>query len=98
MLKSSLLRLYSADPSTFFNIRLGQQNLLTTYTCERSTNGGVTWTTIIMNCKMPPTNIGKRSINGPVGLNTIYASLMQQAITTASSGETVFCQNHHPWR
>jgi hypothetical protein len=28
------------DPSTFFNIRLGQQNLLTTYTCERSIDGG----------------------------------------------------------
>src|SRR5690349_15573409 len=27
------------DPTTFFNIRLGQQNLKTTYTCKRSMNG-----------------------------------------------------------
>src|ERR1700748_2701519 len=27
------------DPTTFFNIRLGQQNLKTTYTCEKSTDG-----------------------------------------------------------
>ncbi len=80
------------DPSTFFNIRLGQQNLPTTYTCERSTNGGQTWTTIVTSGKVPPPFIGERSINGPVGLNTSYASLMQQAITTASSGEPVFCR------
>jgi hypothetical protein len=79
------------DPSTFFNIRLGQQNLLTTYTCERSIDGGLTWQTIVTNGKVPPPYIGERSIDGPVGLNTSYASLMQQAITTANSGETVFC-------
>ncbi len=79
------------DPSTFFNIRLGQQNLLTTYTCERSTNGGQTWTTIVSSGKVPPNYIGERSINGPVGLNTSYAALMQQAIATATSGEQVFC-------
>src|SRR6478736_2224110 len=28
------------EPSTFFNIRLGKQNLKTTYTCEKSTSGG----------------------------------------------------------
>src|SRR5262245_43976169 len=28
------------DPTTFFNIRLGQQNLKTTYTAEKSINGG----------------------------------------------------------
>ena len=28
------------DPSTFFNIRLGKQNIKTTYTLERSINGG----------------------------------------------------------
>src|SRR5688572_2170859 len=32
------------DPTTFFNIRLGQQNLKTTYTLQRSTNGGSTFT------------------------------------------------------
>ena len=79
------------DPSTFFNIRLGKQNLLTTYLLERSTDGGISWTSIVTNGKVPPNYIGERSIDGPVGLNTPYASLMQQAITTASSGEKVFC-------
>src|SRR6476660_850979 len=31
------------DPTTFFNIRLGQQNLKTTYMCEKSTDGGLTF-------------------------------------------------------
>ncbi|MEL6652204.1 MAG: DUF4331 family protein, partial [Bacteroidota bacterium] len=30
------------DPTTFFNIRLGQENLKTTYTLERSIDGGMT--------------------------------------------------------
>ena len=30
------------DPTTFFNIRLGKENLKTTYTCERSMDGGRT--------------------------------------------------------
>lgn len=30
------------DPSTFFNIRLGQQNLKTTYVAEKSTDNGTT--------------------------------------------------------
>ena len=31
------------DPTTFFNIRLGKENLKTTYTLERSTDGGTRW-------------------------------------------------------
>src|SRR5580698_7378171 len=31
------------DPTTFFNIRLGKQNLKTTYRCEKSTDGGVSF-------------------------------------------------------
>ncbi|MEZ4825246.1 MAG: DUF4331 family protein [Bacteroidia bacterium] len=31
-----------SDPSTFFNIRLGLENLQTTYTMERSLDGGAT--------------------------------------------------------
>ena len=31
------------DPTTFFNIRLGKENLKTTYTLERSTDGGKNW-------------------------------------------------------
>ena len=31
------------DPTTFFNIRLGKENLKTTYTLERSIDGGRKW-------------------------------------------------------
>jgi hypothetical protein len=79
------------DPTTFFNIRLGQQNLKTTYTLEKSTNGGMSFTTIISNGIVPPPNIGERSINSGVGLNTTYSSLITNAITSASTGEKVFC-------
>jgi hypothetical protein len=81
------------DTTTFFNIRLGQQNLKTTYICEKSTDGGVTFTTIFSNGIVPPPNIGPRSIQGnPVGLNApSYASLIQAAIGTASTGEKLFC-------
>src|SRR3989344_6022088 len=34
------------DPTTFFNIRLGQENLKTTYVAEKSINGGA-FTTIV---------------------------------------------------
>ena len=79
------------DPTTFFNIRLGKQNIKTTYTCEKSINGGVSFTTIITNGSVPPTNIGPRSIGGPVGLNTDYDLLWDAAVTTASSGERIVC-------
>ncbi len=79
------------DPTTFFNIRLGQENLKTRYTLEKSTDGGSTFTTIVTNGVVPPPNIGDRSIEGAAGLNTTYASLFSGAITTASSGEQVFC-------
>ncbi|MCB0387059.1 MAG: DUF4331 domain-containing protein, partial [Bdellovibrionales bacterium] len=80
------------DPTTFFNIRLGQQNLLTTYTMEKSTNGGVSFTTVLSNGVVPPPNIGPRSIDDPtLGLNSTYAALINAAIGTASSGEKVYC-------
>ena len=80
------------DPTTFFNIRLGKRNLRTTYTMERSLDGGVTFNEIITNGEVPPPNIGPRSIESGVGLGVAsYASLMQSAITTTSSGEKVFC-------
>ncbi|MBL0005796.1 MAG: DUF4331 family protein [Saprospiraceae bacterium] len=79
------------DPSTFFYIRLGAQNHKTTYTLERSRDGGVTFTTLIEDGIVPPNNIGPRSINGPAGLNTTYAQLMQNALTTTADGERVFC-------
>jgi hypothetical protein len=80
------------DGSTFFNIRLGKQNLKTTYTCQKSTDGGTTWTTIISNGMVPANNIGPRSISSAVGLNTPdYNTLINNSIATASSGEQVFC-------
>ncbi|HRH37563.1 MAG TPA: DUF4331 domain-containing protein [Flavobacteriales bacterium] len=80
------------DPTTFFNIRLGQQNLLTVYTMEKSTDGGATWTTVLTNGAVPPPNIGPRSIEGGAGLNAAsYDALIASAILTASTGEKVYC-------
>jgi hypothetical protein len=80
------------DPSTFFNIRLGKQNLKTTYTCQKSTDGGATWTAIVSDGVVPPPNIGPRSIEGAAGLHAAsYRSLMTAAIATATTGEKVFC-------
>ncbi|MFN0276831.1 MAG: DUF4331 domain-containing protein [Chitinophagales bacterium] len=79
------------DPTTFFNIRLGLQNLKATYTCEKSTDGGLTFSTIVTEGPVPPPNIGARSIEGGAGLATTYDALMAAAIVSASSGETVFC-------
>lgn len=78
------------DGSTFFNIRLGQENLKTTYTLERSVDGGQTFTTIITDGYVPPYNIGPRSIQGGAGLNTTYQMLFEQGVMNASSGERVF--------
>ena len=80
------------DNTTFFNIRLGKQNLKTTYTLEKSTDGGKNFSAIITNGIVPPPNIGPRSISTTVGLNAPdYNSLITSAIATASSGEKVFC-------
>ncbi len=80
------------DPTTFFNIRLGKQNLRASYKLERSTDGGQNWQTIVENGIVPPPNIGPRSIQSGVGLGAAdYESLITGAITTASTGEKVFC-------
>jgi Domain of unknown function (DUF4331) len=80
------------DGTTFFNIRLGKQNIKTTYKCERSINGGATFATIIAAGIVPPNNIGPRSIESAVGLGaTDYNALMTAAIATSTSGEKVFC-------
>ena len=80
------------DPSTFFNIRLGKQNLKTTYDLERSINGGRSFNKIVSDGIVPPPNVGPRSISSPVGLNAPdYNTLINKAITTSSSGEKVFC-------
>ena len=81
------------DTTTFFNIRLGKQNQKTSYICERSMDGGVTFTTILANGVVPPPNIGPRSIVSTVGLGHAagYDDLMTTAIATATSGEKLFC-------
>ncbi len=81
----------SEDPTTFFNIRLGKQNLKDVYQCEKSTDGGKTFTTIVTNGKVPPNNIGPRSIDSAVGLGTSYDALIAADVSTASSGEKIFC-------
>ena len=86
-------RRVNEDPTTFFLIRLGKENLKTTYTCERSMNGGQSFETIIANGSVPPPNIGPRSIeNKVVGLGVAsYEELVQKSIMTASTGEKIFC-------
>jgi hypothetical protein len=79
------------DPTTFFNIRLGKQNLKTTYVAEKSIDGGTTFTTIVANGVVPPNNIGPRSISGAAGLNTTYDALVTNSIMTATTGETIYC-------
>lgn len=79
------------DPATFFNIRLGKENLKTTYTLEKSINGGQDFNTIVENGTVPPYYIGKRSIEGAAGLNTTYNDLFNAGITSATSGEKVYC-------
>ena len=79
------------DPSTFFNIRLGLENVKTTYTLERSMDGGKKFSTIVTKGIVPPPNVGERSISSPVGLNARdYQTLMTRAIKTSATGERVF--------
>ncbi len=81
------------DPTTFFNIRLGKgkpENHLHLRT--QLWTAAKTFQTIVANGVVPPNNIGPRSIESGVGLGAPdYASLMTDAITNASTGETVFC-------
>ncbi|MGY3089242.1 hypothetical protein ACVWYF_002282 [Hymenobacter sp. UYAg731] len=78
------------DPTTFFNIRLGMQNLKTTYIVEKSIGGGA-FNTIVTNGIVPPPNVGPRSITSAAGLNSPYNTLMTNAIMTLSDGTKFFC-------
>ena len=81
------------DPTTFFYVRLGKQNQKTTFICERSTNGGASFTTIVANGVVPANNVGPRTIeNATVGLGAAsYDALAQQSIVMATTGEKIFC-------
>ena len=82
------------DPTTFFNIRLGQENLKTSYVCQKSVNGGA-FTTIVSAGSVPPPNIGPRSIsNAVVGLGAAnYDALItsKTATATGTGGEIIYC-------
>ncbi|WP_207430167.1 DUF4331 family protein [Sabulibacter ruber] len=79
------------DPSTFFKIRLGKENQKATYTVKKSLDGGNTWETILGNGKVAPYNVGPRSIEGAVGLNSNYDALMRASIMNTSDNSKVFC-------
>ena len=82
------------DPTTFFNIRLGKQNLKATYTLERKLAVETGFTTILTNGIVTPPNIGPRSIdNATLGLGKTYDQLIKDATLTSTStiGEKVFC-------
>lgn len=80
------------DPTTFFNIRLGKQNLKQRYLLERSLDGGKTFTRLTFRGMVPPPNIGPRSIESPVGLGAnSYDELIEAAILETHTGERVYC-------
>jgi len=84
-------RQVNEDPSTFFNIRLGKQNLKTFYTVEKSDNGGKFFIPVLSNAVVPPYNIGPRSIESPVGLGaSSYEELFEDAVRFGAGGERFF--------
>jgi len=80
------------DPTTFFNIRLGKQNLKTTYKLEKYTRNDGHFRTVLEKGPVAPPNIGPRSISSPVGLNKHdYNEIINGAVRTASTTERIFC-------
>jgi hypothetical protein len=79
------------DPTTFFNIRLGKQNLITTYKLEKFTTKSGRFETVIAKGPVTPPNIGPRSISSPVGLNQHDINeIIDGSVRTASTTERVF--------
>lgn len=81
---------FNEDSTTFFRIRLGQENLKTKYTCEKKIGSGP-FTVIVDSGRVPPPNIGPRSNSSGVGLGVNYNDLMESAIVNVPGGEKVFC-------
>ena len=92
------------DPSTFFRIRLGQENLKTTYQLEEIRSTGTTTLVPAGTGIVAPPNVGPRSISARVtvpgvGTNVAaglgqaggYAAVMQAAVATLPNGMKVFC-------
>ena len=71
------------DPTTFFRVRLGKENLKTTYKLEQSL-AGAAFTTIIAAGQVPAPNIGPTSISNAVaGLGkTNYQAYLESTIQT----------------
>ncbi|MGI4872820.1 MAG: DUF4331 family protein [Janthinobacterium lividum] len=83
------------DPTTFFRVRLGQENLKTTYTLQQSLAGG-TFTTLITGGIVPAPNIGPVSItNATAGLGKAnyqaYLESTIQPLTFPSGAGKVYC-------
>lgn len=79
------------DPSTFFLIRLGKENLRTKYTVDRSMDGGKSWLRVLYDGIVPPPNVGPRSIKSAVGLGAPdYDSLVYKNIQYSGDGERIF--------
>lgn len=79
------------DKETFFNIRLGKENLRTKYTVDRSMDGGKSWLRVLFDGIVPPPNVGPRSISSPVGLSAPdYESLMYKNTQYSGDGERIF--------
>ena len=77
------------DPTTFFKIRLGKENQKATYKLEKYSGGS--WSTIVTNGPVPPSNVGPRSIQSAVGLKQAdYRTILFKSVMKASSGEDVF--------
>ncbi|QKG52944.1 DUF4331 family protein [Hymenobacter sp. BRD67] len=83
------------DPSTFFRVRLGKENLKTTYTLQQSIAGGA-FTTIYSDGVVPAPNIGPTSITNPAGLGKssyqAYAESTIRSVPAANGGNfKIFC-------
>jgi hypothetical protein len=79
------------DPTTFFLIRLGKENLRTKYVVDRSMDGGKSWLRVLHDGIVPPPNVGPRSIKSAVGLGAPdYDSLIYKNIQNSGDGERIF--------
>ncbi len=78
------------DPSTFFRVRLGKENLKTTYKLEQILNGG-TPTTLIAAGQVPAPNIGPTSITNAAGLGKANYQTYAEGTIQTVGGIKVFC-------
>lgn len=81
------------DPTTFFNIRIGKENLKTTYKMERSMDGGDSFTTVIDAGEVPANNIGERSITSEaygLGADSYEAHWTSKISNLTAQQERVF--------